>query len=221
MNLLAPRMACRQGKESLATAGTAPPGTGPPRAPRLKGTLPPAERARQAKSSGFFRILGEGGARQGRPPPRPRLDRLEKKGIGDGEVIKDRIVGPLGRHALAKPVHGVAQRREIGCRGSGGATSCPGTNIPATTSEIRGPSVGWREIISTWSTTSPITSPITPVTGPPPTPSNGHATSGRVRASSEILWIRGRELPGGRDRFSGLAYTGSGSYECGARNERL
>ena len=42
------------------TAGTGPPGAGPPRTPRLKGTLPPAERARQAKCSGFFGILGEG-----------------------------------------------------------------------------------------------------------------------------------------------------------------
>ena len=51
----------------LATAGSAPLGTGPPRTPRLRGTLAPAERAGQSKSPGLFRILGEGGAGQGTP----------------------------------------------------------------------------------------------------------------------------------------------------------
>ena len=75
----------------LATAGRTPPGTRRPRRPRLRGRLPPAERARQAKSSGLFWVLREGGAKQGKPVPRPRL---EKKGIGE-EVVKDPFVGPL------------------------------------------------------------------------------------------------------------------------------
>ena len=41
----------RVNHRELATAGTAPPGSGPPRTPRLRGTLPPAERARQTESS--------------------------------------------------------------------------------------------------------------------------------------------------------------------------
>ena len=43
----------RSTHRELATAGRAPPGTGPPRTPRLSGTLPPAERARQAKMQGL------------------------------------------------------------------------------------------------------------------------------------------------------------------------
>lgn len=45
--------------------------------------LPPAEREGQAESPLLFRFLGDGAATQGRPAPRPRL---EKKGIRDGEV---------------------------------------------------------------------------------------------------------------------------------------
>ena len=95
----------------LPTAGTAPAGTGPPRTPRLRGTLAPAERARQAKSSRFFRILGEGGAKQGKPAPRPRL---EEKGIRDGEVIKDRFVGPLARLLSGQGIGRVGRRAELG-----------------------------------------------------------------------------------------------------------
>ena len=59
----------------LATAGKAPSATGPPCTPNVEGMLRLAERARQAKSSGFFRILREGGAKQGKPAPRPRLEK--------------------------------------------------------------------------------------------------------------------------------------------------
>ncbi len=54
----------------------------------MSGTLPPAERERQVRSSGLFRVLQEGGAKQGKHAPRPRL---EKKRIGE-EVVKERFV---------------------------------------------------------------------------------------------------------------------------------
>ena len=44
-------------------------------APELQGALPRGERARQANSPVFFRILPEGGAKQGKPAPRPRLEK--------------------------------------------------------------------------------------------------------------------------------------------------
>jgi len=50
----------------------------------VEGHATPGERARRSKSSVFFRILREGGAKQGKPAPRPRL---EKKGIRE-EVVK-------------------------------------------------------------------------------------------------------------------------------------
>ena len=54
----------------LATAGRAPPGTGPPRTPRLRGTLPSAERARQAISSVFCDSdSGEHGRRSSESKP--------------------------------------------------------------------------------------------------------------------------------------------------------
>jgi len=82
----------------------------------LIGTLPPAERARQAKSSRFFRILGEGDATQGKPAPRPRL---EKKGIRQ-EVVKDRFVGPLARLLSGQGIGRVGWRAEM--RRCGGET---------------------------------------------------------------------------------------------------
>ena len=41
----------------------------------MEGTLPPAERPRQGKYPGFFRILREEGAIQGNPVPRARLEK--------------------------------------------------------------------------------------------------------------------------------------------------
>jgi hypothetical protein len=57
----------------LVTAATTPPGTGPPRRSRLRATLPPAERAGQSKSPGFFRILRKGDGRRDGPVHRLRL----------------------------------------------------------------------------------------------------------------------------------------------------
>ena len=89
------------GPQGAITAETAEPGASCTSKLTLIGTLPPAERARQAKSSRFFRILGEGDATQGKPAPRPRL---EQKGIRDGEVVDERFVrpfaGPLSHPAI-------------------------------------------------------------------------------------------------------------------------
>ena len=57
----------------LATTGGSRPGTGPPCTLKLGATLPLAERAGQAESSGLFRVLRDGTAKQGKPAPRPRL----------------------------------------------------------------------------------------------------------------------------------------------------
>jgi hypothetical protein len=56
------------------------------------GTLPLAERARQAKW--FCRFLRERGAGRSTPVHRPGLD---QEWIGWGEVVKERFVGPLAR----------------------------------------------------------------------------------------------------------------------------
>jgi len=71
--------------------------------------LEPAERACQAKSSGFFRILREGGAKQGTAAPRPRLS---KKGIRV-EVVKERFVGPLARLLSGQGIWWVGWRAEM------------------------------------------------------------------------------------------------------------
>ena len=81
-----------------------PPGTGDRRkGPAGGGTSPDAEVERHASTggasassgiSGFCRLLREGGARRGRMPEVPR-PRLEKKGIGYGEVNKERFGRPL------------------------------------------------------------------------------------------------------------------------------
>jgi len=76
----------------LVTAGKAPPGTGPPCAPTVERTLSPAERARQAKSSGLFRILREAGAKQGNPAPRPRLEKKERGESGTVMNLCDSLV---------------------------------------------------------------------------------------------------------------------------------
>ena len=78
----------------LATAGTAQPATeGFPKL-RLMGTLPPADWARQAESCGFFRILTEGGARWGRPAPRPRLYEPRCFTAEIAEIAEPDAIGP-------------------------------------------------------------------------------------------------------------------------------
>ena len=76
----------------LVTAGKAPPGTGPPRTPTLRGTLSPAERARQAKPSGLSRVLPKGGAKQGKAAPRPRLEKKERGESGTVMNLCDSLV---------------------------------------------------------------------------------------------------------------------------------
>jgi len=112
-----PSAAGSGGPQGAITAETAEPGASCTSKLTLIGTLPPAERARQAKSSRFFRILGEGDATQGKPAPRPRL---EKKGIREEEVIKDRFVGPLARLLSGQGVGRIGRRAEM--RRCGGET---------------------------------------------------------------------------------------------------
>ena len=99
-------------------------GRGPPRPPRLGATLPAAQRVRQAESSGLFRILREGVAKQGRPAARPRL---EKKGIREEVAclrathrqIKERFVGPLARLLSGQGSGRIGRRAELGrCAGA-------------------------------------------------------------------------------------------------------
>lgn len=77
----------------------------------VRATLPPAERPRQGKYPGFFRILREGGDIQGNPAPRARL---EKEGIRDGEVVKERFVGPLARLLRGQGIRRIGRRAELG-----------------------------------------------------------------------------------------------------------
>ena len=58
----------------------------------------------------MFRVLREGGAKQGKPAPRPRR---EKKGIGE-EVVKERFVGPLARLLSDQGIGRIGRRAEPG-----------------------------------------------------------------------------------------------------------
>ena len=89
----------------------------------MRGTLPPAERVGQAESSGISGNLREGGAKQGKPAPRPQL---EKKGIREEVAclrathrqVKERFVGPLARLLSGQGVGRIRRRAEPGrCAG--------------------------------------------------------------------------------------------------------
>ncbi len=112
------------------TAETAELGTATTGKRTLTGRLAPEIRTRQAETTGFFRILREGGAKQGKPAPRPRL---EKKGIGEGKVaclrlpvatrrqtgathrqVKERFVGPLARLMSGQGIGRIRWRAKAG-----------------------------------------------------------------------------------------------------------
>ena len=98
----------------LATAGGVPPGTGPPRRPRLRGTLPPAERARQAKCSRFLRDSGEGGCWRGQTSPSvPAMRAPDRRWASRQKGVRKttRVAGQPPRHGVGWAARGVGAPR--------------------------------------------------------------------------------------------------------------